>query len=127
VTAEIEPPTPFVAAAAALAEADQVDAGPTYDLTLFVSGASGLSSTAIANASALCEAHLAGRYVLAVVDVHADSSSVIASNVLAAPTLVRNLPLPVRKIVGDLTDTDRVLRALEVQEPGAAPWAAPER
>jgi circadian clock protein KaiB len=85
-----------------------------YELTLFVSGASGLSARAIANAKQLCEHYLKGRYELSVVDLRKDPGAVLSSRVLAAPTLVRSRPLPVRLLVGDLSDTTRVLRALEL-------------
>jgi circadian clock protein KaiB len=85
-----------------------------YELTLFVSGASDLSARAIGNARELCDTHLAGRYELAVVDVHEDAAAALNSDVIAAPTLVRNWPLPVRKLVGDLSRTDKVLIALDL-------------
>ena len=91
-----------------------------YDLTLIVSGASGLSTRAIANARALCDAHLRGRSTLSIVDLRTAGST---TGVIAAPTLVRNHPLPVVRIVGDLSRTDTVLRALDLaqhQAPGAA-------
>jgi circadian clock protein KaiB len=96
-------------------EAIQAAADTTmYDLTLFVSGASDLSAVAIANARHLCDTHLAGRHHLAVVDVHEDVTAVFASQVLATPTLVRNQPEPIRKVIGDLSHTDNVLRALGI-------------
>jgi circadian clock protein KaiB len=85
-----------------------------YDLTLFVSGASDLSARAIANTRQLCDIHLDGWYHLSVVDVHEDPAAVARSQVVATPTLVKNLPLPMRKFVGDLSSTDRVLVALEL-------------
>lgn len=85
-----------------------------YQLTLFVNGASDLSARAIANARALCESHLAGRYHLAIVDVHDDPAAVLSLRVFAAPTLVKNRPPPVRRLVGDLSDTDKVLLALDI-------------
>jgi len=94
-----------------------------YDLTLFVSGASELSARAVASAKLLCDNHLSGRYQLAVVDVHGDPSAVLRSLVLATPTLVRNRPLPVRKLVGDLSDAGRVLLALELPSANAAATA----
>jgi circadian clock protein KaiB len=87
-----------------------------YELTLFVSGASDLSARAIANAKELCETHLDGRYELSVVDVHEDAAAALNSDVIAAPTLVRNSPLPVRKLVGDLSKTDKVLVALDLAD-----------
>ena len=84
------------------------------DLTLFVSGASGLSANAIVDARALCDVHLRGRYRLAVVDVHEDPAAVLAKAVVASPTLVKNLPLPERRVVGSLSDTSRVIADLEL-------------
>ena len=95
---------------AELAALDKSD----YELTLFVSGASDLAARAIANARRLCDVHLHGRCHLSVVDVHEDPAAVLSSRLLATPTLVRNLPLPVRRVVGDLSDTDKVLRALDI-------------
>jgi circadian clock protein KaiB len=85
---------------------------PRGALTLYVSGASKLSARAIANATALCDVHLGGRYRLAVVDVHENPAAVLSNQVIAAPTLIRNLPLPERRAIGDLSDTNRVLQAL---------------
>jgi len=101
----------------AIAETDDAK----YELTLFVSGASGLSARAIANAKQLCELYLKGRYELSVVDLREDPGAVLSSRVLAAPTLVRSRPLPVRLLVGDLSSTARVLRALELPIADDAP------
>ncbi|HEY3923798.1 MAG TPA: circadian clock KaiB family protein [Acidothermaceae bacterium] len=87
-----------------------------YLFTLFVAGASDLSRRAIANILELFEYHLTGRYDLEVVDVYRDRATTAASNVLAAPTLIRESPLPKRRLVGDLSDTARVLRVLGVSE-----------
>jgi circadian clock protein KaiB len=94
------------------------DASP-YELTLFVSGASDLSARAIANARAICDSHLEGRYHLTVVDVHENPAAVLSNRVLAAPTLVKSLPLPVRRLVGDLSHMDRVLMALDLPADGS--------
>ncbi len=85
-----------------------------YVLTLFVSGASDIAAVAIGNAKSLCENHLAGRYRLQVVDVHRDVEKMMAHHVLAAPTLLLERPLPMRRLVGDLSDTQRVLAALGI-------------
>jgi circadian clock protein KaiB len=92
-------------------------------LTLYVSGASELSARAIADATALCDVQLGGRYRLVVVDVHEDPAAVLNSQVVAAPTLIRNLPLPERRLVGDLSDTDKVLHVLDLRaaETGSGP------
>jgi circadian clock protein KaiB len=85
-----------------------------YELTLFVSGASEHSTRAIADARQLCDAHLPGAYRLAIVDLQTDPAAAVRSRVFAAPTLVKNLPLPVRKLVGDLSNTAKVLLALDL-------------
>ena len=94
-----------------------------YELTLFVSGASGRSARAIANARQLCDVHLKGRHQLYIVDVHENPSAVLRDGILAAPTLVKNRPLPARKYVGDLSHTDKVLAALELPLTENAPAA----
>jgi circadian clock protein KaiB len=95
-----------------LAELDSAD----YLFTLFVAGASDLSRRAIANILELFEFNLAGRYNLEVIDVYRDRTATATSNVLAAPTLIRESPLPKRRLVGDLSDTARVLRVLGISE-----------
>ena len=95
-----------------------------FVLALFVSGASARSARAITNAKALCEEHLAGRYDLTIVDLHEDLSVARQSRVLAAPTLVRHHPLPVRRFVGDLSDPSRVLVALGLGDADAPNPAA---
>jgi len=98
---------------------DELTAGAAfYELTLFVSGASALSAHAIATASQLCDLHLRGRYHLAVVDVHGDPAALAGRSVVAVPTLVRSRPRPERKVVGDLSDTARVLLALDIPAAG---------
>jgi circadian clock protein KaiB len=95
-----------------------------YVLTLFVTGASDLSIRAINNVRSLCEAHLAGRYELEVVDVHRDGALMAANDVVAAPTLIKSAPLPKRMLVGDLSDTPRVLAALDIHTHAAADLAS---
>jgi circadian clock protein KaiB len=84
----------------------------TYVLTLFVNGATELSARAIAAATDLCETHLAGRHRLSVVDIH---DAPVETGLLAVPTLVKDLPLPVRRVVGDLSNIADVLSALEIR------------
>jgi circadian clock protein KaiB len=81
-----------------------------YELTLYVFGASELSSRAITYAKQLCDLHLAYPAHLAVVDVHDDASG--HEDIIATPTLVKTLPLPLRRHVGDISDIPRVLSAL---------------
>jgi circadian clock protein KaiB len=94
-----------------------------YELTLFVGGASDLSARAVADARQLCDVHLDGRYRLTVVDVHESAADVLDGRVLVAPTLVKDLPLPVRRVIGDLSRTEQVLQALELPVAGRAPRA----
>jgi len=89
------------------------DAGDLpFALTLFVSGASGLSARAIDDVRLLCDVHLEAQVCLAVVDIHADPAAALSRGVSVAPTLVRTRPLPLRRIVGDLSQTERVLAML---------------
>jgi circadian clock protein KaiB len=105
------------------ASAETDDTAP-YVLTLFVTGASHRSAHAIRNVRAICDEHLTGRYQLEVVDVHRDASLMSAHDVLAAPTLIKESPLPKRMLVGDLSDTLRVLAALDIAA-SEARFAAP--
>jgi circadian clock protein KaiB len=94
-----------------------------YDLMLFVTGASDMSARAIANVRAICEEHLAGRYTLEVIDVHRDATMMSLHDVVAAPTLIKGAPLPRRMLVGDLSDTNRVLAVLGIPVSGP-PWTS---
>ena len=86
-----------------------------YSLTLFVSGASDSSAHAIANIRSICDAHLSGRHHLDIVDLNQEPALAARHNVLATPTLVRNRPLPLRMLVGNMSDRPRVLLALDLQ------------
>ena len=86
-----------------------------YDLTLFVSGASSSSARAVSNAREICEAHLDGRYELTIVEVNQDPELARGRRVLATPTLLKSHPPPERMLVGDLSDRERVLLALDVR------------
>lgn len=99
----------------------------SYVLTLFVTGASELSGRAIANVRTLCEKHLSGRFSLEVVDVLRDPSTMSTYDVVAAPTLIKEWPLPKRMLVGDLSDTLRVLKALDISSAPADPTVDPVR
>lgn len=93
--------------------ADPTSAGAAVcELTLFVSGASDLSTHAIAEAWRLCDGGTGGACRLAVVDVHDDPDAALARRVIAAPTLIRTQPLPERRYVGDLSRREAVCVAL---------------
>lgn len=81
-------------------------------LQLFVSGMSPRSTSAIKTIKALCEELLAGRYTLEIVDLYDHPQAARVQHVLASPTLVRQRPLPVRRLIGDLSDRATVLRTL---------------
>jgi circadian clock protein KaiB len=90
----------------------EAEADEPYHLTLFVSGASELSARAIGDARQLCDLHLRGRGRLTVVDIHAEPEAAVSNRVHAVPALVRTRPRPVRRVVGDLSQTDHVLSVL---------------
>jgi circadian clock protein KaiB len=85
-----------------------------FVLRLFVSGLSARSRRAIDNIKRLCEAHLAGRYELQIIDIYQQPELAKDQQLIAAPTLVKKLPLPLRKLVGDMHDPARVLVMLGV-------------
>lgn len=86
-----------------------------WDLRLYVAGLSRKSQTALSNLRRLCDEHLAGRYTLEVIDLLERPELARGDQILAIPTLVVKLPEPVRKIIGDLSNTDRVLVGLDVR------------
>lgn len=85
-----------------------------YILRLYVAGSTPRSSRAIKNIKAICEIHLKGHYVLTVVDLYEQKQRAREDQIMVAPTLIRQSPLPVRRLVGDLSQTARVLMALEL-------------
>jgi circadian clock protein KaiB len=86
----------------------------TFLLRLYVAGQTPKSMTAFANLKHICEEHLAGRYKIEVVDLLENPTLARGDQILAIPTLVRKLPEPVRKIIGDLSNTERVLIGLDL-------------
>ena len=88
-----------------------------WSLTLYVSGASPRSLSALRAVRTLCDTDLAGRVELEIIDVGARPEALRGSNIYAVPTLVRRLPIPVRTLVGDLAEVARVRAALDLQVP----------
>jgi circadian clock protein KaiB len=86
-----------------------------YLLRLYVVGATPGSQRAIANLRAICETELAGRYELEVIDIYQQPTLAEGEQIIAAPTLIKQLPLPVRRLVGDMSDRDRVLLGLDLR------------
>jgi circadian clock protein KaiB len=86
-----------------------------WDLRLYVAGQTPRSVAAFANLKRLCEEHLAGRYNIEVIDLIQHPQLAAGDQIVAIPTLVRKLPQPIRKIVGDLRDTERALVGLQLR------------
>lgn len=86
-----------------------------YDLRLYVAGQTPKSVAALANLKRFCEEHLAGKYKIEVVDLVENPKLARSDQILAIPTLVRRLPEPIRKIIGDLSSSERVLVGLEIR------------
>ena len=93
---------------------DNLNAGEVYRLRLFVTGATPNSTRAILNLKEFCEAHLANRYELEIVDVYQQPLVAISEQLIALPMLVKLSPLPQRRLIGDMSDTDKVLRGLNL-------------
>jgi circadian clock protein KaiB len=92
-----------------------VETEEMWHLRLYVAGQSPKSLHAFANLKHLCEEHLAGRYEIEVVDLVEYPARARSDDILAIPTLVRRLPAPLRKIIGDLSNTERVLVGLRLK------------
>ena len=86
-----------------------------WQLRLYVAGQTAKSVAALDNLKRLCETHLAGRYQIEVIDLLVNPKLAAGDQILAVPTLVRKVPEPMRKIIGDLSDEERVLVGLDVQ------------
>ena len=88
---------------------------PEWQLRLYVAGSTPRSNAALDNLKRLCETHLAGRYSIEVVDLLLNPQLAAGDQILAVPTLVRKFPEPIRKIIGDLSNEERVLVGLDVK------------
>jgi circadian clock protein KaiB len=91
------------------------DDGGSQVLRLYIAGQTPRSIAAFANLKRICEEHLAGRYRIEVIDLVQNPQLAAGDQILAVPTLVRRLPEPVRKIIGDLSNADRVLVGLDIR------------
>ena len=92
--------------------------GPTreqYVLRLYVTGMSPRSTRAIETIKSICEMELEGRYELEVIDLAKQPELARQEDIIAAPTLIKELPWPLRRLIGNLSDTQRVLKALELE------------
>ncbi len=92
----------------------------TFDLRLYVAGQTPKAVRAFDNLRKICDEHLAGRYRIEVIDLLDNPTLGQGDQILALPTLVRRLPVPIKKIIGDLSNTERVLVGLDLRERGTA-------
>ncbi len=86
-----------------------------YVLRLYVTGMTPRSILAIENTRKICEEHLKGRYNLEVIDVYQQPMLVKGEQIIAAPTLIKKLPLPLRRFIGDMTGTEKILLGLDLR------------
>ncbi|TVQ89171.1 MAG: thiol-disulfide isomerase [Chromatiaceae bacterium] len=93
----------------------QIPAGLGYVLTLYVASLSPRSVLAIRSVKEVCEKHLGGQYSLEVIDIHERPALAKSDQILAAPTLIKRLPLPLRRLIGDMADEHRVLIGLDLR------------
>jgi len=90
-----------------------------YVLRLYVTGTTPHSTRAIVNIRKICEQHLQGRYVLEVVDISRRPTLAEGEQIIAAPTLIKQLPLPLRRFIGDMSQTERILLGLDLRTSAA--------
>lgn len=86
-----------------------------WELRLYVAGQTQKSITAFANLKKICEEHLKGKYTIEIIDLCKNPKLAAGDQILAIPTLVRKLPEPLKKIIGDLSNTERVLVGLDIR------------
>lgn len=86
-----------------------------WELRLYVAGQSPKSAAAIINLKKLCETHLAGQYQIEVIDLMKNPQLSVDDQIVAVPTLVRKLPVPIRRIIGDLSNSERTLVGLQLR------------
>jgi len=99
----------------ALIQSDYIPDQEVYILRLYVAGQTKKSLAAFANLKKICEEHLCGRYKIEIVDLLENPQLAKGDQILAVPTLVRRLPPPIKKIIGDLSNTERVLVGLDLR------------
>jgi circadian clock protein KaiB len=92
----------------------RAEPGMQYRLRLFVAGTTPRSARAIQNIRAICEANLQGRYDLEVIDIYQHPEQIVPEQIVVIPTLIKELPLPLRKMIGDLSNKEQVLLGLDI-------------
>ncbi len=89
--------------------------GAVYVLRLYVTGMTPASVKAIANIKKICEDHLEGRYSLEVIDIYQQPTLAEGEQIIAAPTLLKKLPLPLRRFIGDMSDAEKIIVGLDLR------------
>ena len=107
-------PTAAEQAAPATDEECPEASGERYVLKLYVAGMTSRSTRAVENVRAFCEKHLEGRYDLQVIDVYQQPALARTEQLIAAPTLIKKLPQPLRRLIGDMSNEDRILIGLDL-------------
>jgi circadian clock protein KaiB len=100
---------------AAIGATTATHANAHYVLRLYITGTTSQSTRAILNIRKICEEHLEGRYELEVVDISEHPALAIGEQIIAAPTLIKKLPLPLRRFIGDMSQTERILHGLDLR------------
>ena len=95
-----------------------------YVLRLYVTGTTARSIRAIANIKDICESYLKGRYQLEVIDIYENPALGKGEQIIASPTLIKKLPLPLRRFIGDLSNTERILVGLDLQRGNRSDYKA---
>lgn len=111
------PPKPTVDAASGFERAakEQADNLEKYVLRLYVTGITPHSTAAVENIRTICEKHLRGRYELEIVDLYQQPVLAKGEQIIAAPTLIKKLPLPLRRFIGDMSQTEKILVGLDLR------------
>jgi circadian clock protein KaiB len=110
-----------MAADAPITPSADPDPDDIYHLRLYVAGQSPKSVRAVENLRRVCEEHLPGRYEIELVDLVQNPHLARSDEIIAVPTLIRKLPEPVRRIIGDLSDTEKVLVGLQLRQDRVGP------
>ena len=93
-----------------------LEIAPVYVLQLYITGASPNSTRAVSNIKNICEQHLKGRYTLEIIDVYQQSAIAQTEQLLALPLLIKLSPWPKKRLIGNMSDTDKVLKGLELSQ-----------
>jgi circadian clock protein KaiB len=108
-------PTPVSSTEGFIKAAEEFSNDSMYVLRSYVAGINRRSSVAIRSIKEICDTHLQGRYDLEVVDIYQQPTLAKGEQIIAVPTLIRKLPLPLRRFIGDLADRERILFGLDIK------------